>query len=353
MDTSETLASHRAARVRGFLRDHPLAFLIVLAPMVEYLTGSTAFSLLIGDPIVFLILLGQNLGFYGSGVLLVREARVRWRKGWATVWLLGASYGILEEGIGTQVLFNPATTAGVGSYGHLFGVNWATVAVLVPIVHPLYSISLPILLFELTLPEYRTRSLVSVRGLGLAVVLLGVDAVGTSYLLTARVTHFFAGYLLFAACGVVGMVLVLAARFARPTSLAARPGSPTASPSSFGILGATFPWAIFLGSDLLIRASAPPALVIAFVLAIGIFALRWVLVHVGRSWNARAKTALGIGLVAGLIPMGIFSQIDTGPGLVAVGAGVLLVILFCVYLWRRYRRDEAGSGYGPRGPITG
>jgi hypothetical protein len=350
--TPDPPAARRAVRLRDFLRRHPVLCLIVLAPMVEYLTGSSALSLLIGNPILFLVLLGQNLAFYGSGVLLVREARVRWRKGWATVLLLGASYGILEEGIATGVLFNPGTTAGLGSYGHLFGVNWATVAVLVPIVHPLYSISLPILLFELALPEYRSKSLVSQRGLSLAMVLLGFDALATAYTVTVHVSHFFAGYLLLGGCGVAAAALVLASRLASPTLLSTRAVRPTASPASFGVLAAAFPWVIFLGSDILIRVSAPPVLVIVFVLAVGAAALRWVLRHVGRTGNAAEKTALGIGLVAGLIPMGIASQIGTGPGLVAVGGGVLLAVLFCAYLWRRYRSANAAPGSSPADPVT-
>jgi hypothetical protein len=48
---------------------------------VEYLTGSTQLSAIILNPPLFLIFLGQNIGFYGSGVLSIREARIRWGKG--------------------------------------------------------------------------------------------------------------------------------------------------------------------------------------------------------------------------------------------------------------------------------
>ncbi|MDG6981287.1 MAG: hypothetical protein JRN51_09295 [Nitrososphaerota archaeon] len=48
--------------------------------------------------VLFAFQLAGNLGIYGSGALLIYEAKVRWKKGWAMVLLLGGVYGILEEG---------------------------------------------------------------------------------------------------------------------------------------------------------------------------------------------------------------------------------------------------------------
>src|SRR5438309_10354681 len=52
-------------------------------------------------------------------------------------------------------------------------------------------VSLPILQHRLALPETRGRSLVGSRGLGLAVVGLGIDALGT-LLFVGTMRHFFA-----------------------------------------------------------------------------------------------------------------------------------------------------------------
>ena len=103
---------------------------------------------------MFLFQLLANLGLYGSGVLLIYEAKVRWEKGWATVLLLGAAYGILEEGVALSTLYDPkANPVGdLGVYGHWAGVNWIWSAGIVPF-HALWSISLPILLLGLALPE--------------------------------------------------------------------------------------------------------------------------------------------------------------------------------------------------------
>ena len=119
-------------------------------------------TLLVISPPLFFGLLLANLGLYGSGVILIREAMIRWKKGWASVFLLGVAYGIVEEGLALWTLFNPlAQPVGVlGFYGHWLGVNWVwTVGLL--IFHSVYSIGLPIFLFGLVFPEMKSKSLVS------------------------------------------------------------------------------------------------------------------------------------------------------------------------------------------------
>src|SRR6266487_3884281 len=78
-----------------FLKSHPLLFLLFLTPGIpEYLSASSQLTLLVISPLLFFGLLLANLGLYGSGVILIREAMIRWRKGWASVFLLGVAYGI-------------------------------------------------------------------------------------------------------------------------------------------------------------------------------------------------------------------------------------------------------------------
>src|SRR5207302_9985115 len=95
------------AQFRRFFSAHPLLFLFLLAPQVEYLTGSSQLNWFIGNPSLFFLFLVQNLGSYGLAVVLAREAQIRWRKGWASVSRLGAAYGVLHEGLGAGPLFNP------------------------------------------------------------------------------------------------------------------------------------------------------------------------------------------------------------------------------------------------------
>jgi len=312
--------------------------LLLLSPLVEYLTGSTQLSAIILNPVLFLILLVQNLAFYGPGVLLIREARIHWRKGWASILVLGAAYGILEEGVGTGVLFNPNTVflGGLATRGRWLGVNWINVAILVPIVHPLFSISLPNLLLDLALPETRGRSLLSSRAIRLIFVIFAIDVGATSYFVTTVLAQFYAGPVLLAGSFVAIAILVWTARHVPSDLLKALKLLPSARSVRFAILGVAFPWIIFLGGSLLLVLNAPPVILAAAILVIGILALYWVLRNIGRRENELRKVSLAAGLVVGLVPMGISSQIGTGVGLLAVLAGDLIAIIFLSHLWRKY-----------------
>jgi hypothetical protein len=130
----------------------PVACLLMSSPLIgEYLLGSL--------PASMLALLPLMMAMYGAGAVLIREfARARDR-GWASIVLLAAAYGLFEEGFVTQSLFNP-------NYLHLrlldFGflpalgtaLPWA---VFVVGIHVVWSITVPIALTESAFPAQRER----------------------------------------------------------------------------------------------------------------------------------------------------------------------------------------------------
>jgi hypothetical protein len=138
----------------------PVYALLLLAPTIpELLTGSTPISELVFDPIGFAIGFLGIVGLYGTGALLIREFAVYFRKGWATILLLGAAYGIAEEGLAVHTFFEPAglqPVGALGSYGHAFGVNWLWALGLTEF-HAVYSIALPILITYLFFPEVKNQ----------------------------------------------------------------------------------------------------------------------------------------------------------------------------------------------------
>src|ERR1017187_1394299 len=72
----------------GRVRWYSIAFLVVMATcLAEFLTGSTPFLGPVINPLGFAF----NLGLYGGGALLIREAAVRWGKRWGAILLLGGS----------------------------------------------------------------------------------------------------------------------------------------------------------------------------------------------------------------------------------------------------------------------
>ena len=187
-----------ARRTLSYLRAHPILCLLLLTPGIpEYLSSSSSLNSIILNPFLFLFQIFGNLGLYVPGALLIREAMIRWKKGWCSVLLLGAAYGILEEGIALSTLFDPkAGPVGVlGYFGHWLGVSCVWAAGVVP-VHMIFSISVPILLLGLALPGTRGKSLVSRRGLTVAFVILAADVL-TLILVINRFSNFWMGWPLF------------------------------------------------------------------------------------------------------------------------------------------------------------
>ena len=315
----------------NFLKSHPVLFLILLTPGIpEYLSGSSNLSLLAFNPPAFYLLLGANVGLYGSGVLLIREAMVRWRKGWASVFVLGAAYGIVEEGLALRTLFNPlATQVGtLGVYGRWLGVNWIwTVGLL--IFHAVWSIGLPIFLFGLVSPSRKRTSLVSGNGIAVCITALGVD----SFFLQWYVNYDpGVGLLLFS--GLVIILFVLAARKLPGDFLKTRSSQPTLSPLKFATLGALlFPASLFTES-LAAGANAPPFITGLIDIAVSAVILLKAFRSMGTSNNQDCKVALGVGLIIPIAIFGLIASVSEINPLILLGD--LFFILFSRRLWRKW-----------------
>ena len=140
----------------------PVVIAFFLSPMIaELLSGSTPLMSFLNPLNLFLL-----AGLYGSGTILVREATRRWGRGWPSVLLLGAAYGILEEGVAVKSFFDPnwPDLGLLGTYGRWAGVNWVW-AEWLTIYHAIYSIAIPILLVELMFPSLRHSAYLGRKGL--------------------------------------------------------------------------------------------------------------------------------------------------------------------------------------------
>jgi hypothetical protein len=95
----------------------PVFVLLLLSPVVaEFVFGATPVSNLGGIvPLVF---------FYGGGAVLIRGLGRRRGPGWRPIILLGAAYGIFEEGLVIQSMFNPELFNAARVGGRAMGVNW-------------------------------------------------------------------------------------------------------------------------------------------------------------------------------------------------------------------------------------
>jgi hypothetical protein len=327
--------SARLERVVGFFRRHPVLLLLALTPGIpEYLSGSTAVWPIVLSPLAFFLFLALNLGLYGPGVLLVREAHVRWKKGWSTIILLGGAYGLLEEGTALSTLFNPnaSVVSNLGTYGHEYGVNWVWLIGILG-VHIVYSVGLPILLLGLALPETRSERFLTGSRLPLA---LGIYALDLALLV--EITHYFAvaAPLLLIAALVAGLLWVVAWRL--PPGLLDPPRPvPDRGPRFFLVLGLVY-FALLIIVPGLIEAARLPALV-AGLADLGMIFVLFLVVwrSIGRSANAPQFLLLAVGLIAPLAAVGFLAQWF----LPVVLLLDLVAALFFVTLWRHYRSAPA------------
>lgn len=109
----------------------------------QYLAGQQSIGQQIGMFILF-------VAFYGMAAVLIRELARRLRIGWTGLLLLGLGFGIFEEGLITQSLFNPhylglnliepgyIPGAGIGAPWTVFVIS----------LHVIWSISAPIAITE-------------------------------------------------------------------------------------------------------------------------------------------------------------------------------------------------------------
>jgi hypothetical protein len=88
--------------------------------------------------------------FYGGGALLIREFARRAGRGWPTILVSALAFGVFEEGLITQSLFNP-DYVGIRllDYGHIPGLGiGAPWTVFVLTLHVVWSIATPIAVAE-------------------------------------------------------------------------------------------------------------------------------------------------------------------------------------------------------------
>lgn len=148
--------------------------LYLLAPVIaEVLTGATP-PLQFINPVTFITL----TTLYGSGALLIRETARRRGLGWGSIVLLGAAYGVLEEGLVVTSWFNPywPDVLYLHGYTRALDINWYW-ALGLTAFHAIISITLPITLAETAFPALEPLPWLRNRGYRLLMLLLGAVSV--------------------------------------------------------------------------------------------------------------------------------------------------------------------------------
>jgi hypothetical protein len=266
MITNDTNVSSHSSSPRGFRRIAPAFVLFFMSPYVaEYLLG----NLSIGAITAMLVI----APLYGGGAVVIRELARRRGRGWPTIVLLALAYGLFEEGISLQTLFNPdylglhlLQQAYVPSLG--IG-GWWTVYVLT--LHVVWSISVPIALTEALFAERRTTPWLGHLGLGIAVVLFLIG-LAVNHALTGKMEKFSASMPQLGSVAVL-IVLVVTMGFLIGRRCETRSG-PVPKPWQLG--ASTFAFGLLhMRGHLLAQNWALVALLIAALVVAAICILTW------------------------------------------------------------------------------
>lgn len=290
----------------------------MLAPSIpELLTGSTPVSELIVNPIGFLVGFALDVVLYGSGALLIREFSVFFRKGWASVLLLGGAYGIAEEGFEVHTFFQTSGSpvGALGSYGHLFGVNWMW-SLSLTVFHATYSIALPILLVRLWFPDVKDQRWLSRRTVTLLSVAYASEVVGFGAFV---VGHGPSPAALAFFVGVVAVLIVLAL-WAPRDLLWPRDGPRRLGSRTLGGLGAV-EFLVYFAVLLAASTRAVPAVVMAVLVVVANGLVVLVLLRfVGRDDLERAEFSFAVGMLSILFAWDVLIEFIAVPGILAVSA---------------------------------
>jgi hypothetical protein len=248
-----------------------VAGLLVLSPIsAEYLIGYGEST---GRPLELLAGLLVLAPLYGTVAVLIREITRRTGRGWPTILLLSAAFGVIQAGLVDQTLFDNEVDAA--------GPDWATQALvtLIPGLgvdaasllnyvggHVIWSFAAPIAVVESCAPRIADRRWLGPVGVGVMVLLWALSAVLVYNDTGADST---AGPVQLIGAAVVAVVLIAAAFTVRP----ARTRSSAKAPSWWLVGGVTgVGWC---ASQLLPATWAGVTVHVIAVVVLGWLLLRW------------------------------------------------------------------------------
>jgi len=303
--------------------------LALLSPCIAELLSGSAPPLEFFFPPGFLLL----LGLYGAGVLVVRELSVIWGKSWGAIILLGAAYGILEEGLDVKSFFDPEwmDLGELGEYGRHIGVNWVW-AFWLTIYHSAISICLPILILNLLFPQFKDERLLSEKQFRLVVAVLTLNVVFGAVI----IFQYWPDPILYVLCIAVFGLLIYLARKAPRELVSARRPRPTWKPRRFLGLGLFMIVASFLAAYVPSATSIPPVGAILLLLAISALTLILLQRHMGYMENGLQMAYFVIGLLSFFIFLSFIHEVNGIIGMSGVGVAF---IIFSIYLIRKVKME--------------
>lgn len=294
----------------------PVLVLVLVAPFVgEFVLGNL--------PPFLLPLIVAVAPMYGGGALLIRELAVRRNLRWSGVAALALAYGLVEEGVVTESLFNPSY-AGQRLLDPGFvpwlgtGLPWA---VFVLGLHVMGSICAPIAIAQAWSGPAATRPWLGPRGLAVTGAVFVVGCVVNGVINQSQWPYAAPWYRLLEAVVLAALAALLGSRLRRRDRPDATAGNTGRAPSPLvvalvvGLLAGAF-----LASVHLIDALRPAGTVVLqlAVAVVGSALLTWWSRRPG--WTPRHVLAAAAGVTVAYAVRALAESHPTS------GAGIALVV---------------------------
>ncbi len=306
--------------------------LALMSPVFAELMSGSSPPLEFFNPFSFVGLLGM----YGAGVLLVRETSISWGKGWATMIVLGAAYGIVEEGLAVKSFFDPGWVdlGDLGDFGRFLDVNWVW-AVWLTIFHSAVSICLPILVLSVLAPGYSKTRLLSDSQYRTVLILFALDIAIFAVLFSFEYVPPLFQYLMAAAV----VVLLIAAAKRMPANLvSARHALPMWTPRRFMVLGFLFLLGSFLVASGLLTRHVNSVFTVLVLIGMSTTTMLLLQHRLGREANRVHKAYFASGFLLVWVVFGVINEVN---GLFGMSVVAVAALLFVVDL-TRWSNGRAG-----------
>jgi len=307
----------------------PALVLIVLAPtLAEVLLG----NLLINQDFVWVLVINTLL--YGSGAILIREVAQRRHLGWPGIVALALAFGVVEEGLVLQSLFNQHFPGleWMGSYGQVCGVNWFWAPYVLGL-HTVWSITLPILLAESLFPRLQSRPWLGRVGLGVDAIVYILICLGLLQRFTLF-THFSAAPIALICSGLLVVLLISLALFVAPRLTSTASSRKAPAPWLVG-LAAFLAATLFSGIFLLLPHMEAVPLLVSILLYVAVYMIMIILVwrwSTRRQWGAHHHLALAAGALIETMLFG-FLLVSRGSPADLIFHVVLCAVILLLLAW--------------------
>jgi hypothetical protein len=307
----------------------PALVLFLLSPAIGELLSGSSPPLEFFNPIGFVLM----ALLYGSGAIIMRELKIRWKKDFRSLLLLGGAYGILEEGLMVKSFFDPnwMDLGILGSFGRWMEVNWVW-AEMLTIYHAVFSITIPIVLVELAYPERKEERWIGIRMFtALAAVLGTANVIGFLYLTQYRPPAL--QYLL----AMLAISLFIYAAYKLPSRKTSERTARTAKARNLFILGCVASFAFFLlfysGPYVIDSPIIVMLLEIVLIVGAGKYLARF-------DWKKPESDLSRLALVAGGLSFMIFLAFLQEPKALGMSLVGLTAIAGILLLRSRMKRHE-------------